>query len=483
MFRTDISSLFQVADEDLSAKVYNPCNFLRPVLDKAHTVMQSQLKEFLRACLQEHLSKGKVVEAPTTDASKNRTKIFSFGVLEGEGEEGKKVDTADNKPEAKQEKKHDAKQEGEQEDKPEEEADKPKADATPRFKEMPASTFVSSVLFPMTDTTPQVQHALVFRRSMDQFTKLNQARFEELAEATGETSIPAANRRKSDRDELAIEFLDKAIEDTVLPSLQQQAVHGTIIASEMEDAFDPPTEANVYARADKIQPLDVAMVQAGEGMLAEIEPLYMAIHRLPPGGAMYDMLVEILGFLVSTFLSTAEQKVGEICDETTADEILEGFGDDKGKLMAALGKREAFKMLLKAYEFDLDLIDDADMGGTEVKGDDDESVSPEKASKPSGDEELLQKNKIKRFEAVMKQEIEQLSEYMDFLPFHQESLDYDLSTESELKRASCLAHRYVEVLTMQHLHIEKYIFLTPVFTQSQLTESRECFGKSIEIPI
>lgn len=406
--------------------------------------MQSQLKDFLRACLQEHLSKGKVAEAPTTGVSKKRNKIFSFGVLEGEGEEANKANAAD-KSDAKGDKKQDAKQESEQEPKPEEEGDQPKAVATPRFEEMPASTFVSSVLFPMTNTTPQVQHALVFRRSMDQFTKLNKQRFEELAEATGETSIPEANRRKSEREELAIEFLDKAIEDTVLPSLQQQAVHGTIIASEMEDAFDPPAEANVYARADKIQPLDVAMVQAGEGMLAEIEPLYMAIHRLPPGGSMYDMLVEILGFLVSTFLSTAEQKVGNICDETTADELLEGFGDDKGKLRAALGKREAFKMLLKAYEFDLDLIDDADLGvgGTEIEGDDEENASPEKASKPSasGDDELLHKNNIKRFEAIMKQEMEQLSEYMDFLPFHQESLDYDLSTESELKRAACLAHR------------------------------------------
>lgn len=430
-----------MADEDLSAKVYNPRNFLRPILDKAHSVMQSELKDFLRACLQEHLSKGKVVEAPTTDASKNRTKIFTFGVLEGEGDEEKKVDTADNKSEVKQEKKLDSKQEGEQESKPEEETDKPKADATPRFKEMPASTFVSSVLFPMTDTTPQVQHALVFRRSMDQFTQLNQIRSEELAEATGETSIPAANRRKSEREELAIEFLDKAIKDTVLPSLHQQAVNGTIVASTMEDAFDPPAEANVYARADKIQPLDVAMVQAAESMLAEIEPLYMAIHRLPPGGEMYDTLVDILGFLVSTFLAPAKDKIRDICEETTAFEVLEGFGDDKGKFMAALGKREAFKMLLKSYEFDLDLIDDADMGGAEVKGDDEENASPEKASKPSGDEELLQKNKIKRFEAVMKQEMQLLSEYMDFLPFQQENLDYDLCTESELKRASCLAHR------------------------------------------
>ena len=309
---TDTNSLLQNADEDLRAKIDSPDSFLRPVLDRAYNVMQSQLKDFLRACLQEHLSKGKAVEAPTTGLSKKRNKIFSFGVLEGDGDDEKKTNTADSKSDVKQDKKQDSKQESEEDAKPEEEADQPVAVTTPRFEEMPASTFVSSVLFPMTNTTPQVQHALVFRRSMDQFTKLNQIRFEELAETTGETSIPEANRRKSERDELAIEFLDKAIEDTVLPSLQQQAVHGTIIASEMEDAFDPPLEANVYARTDKIQPLDVAMVQAGEGMLAEIEPLYMAIHRLPPGGSMYDMLVEILGFLVSTFLSTAEQKVGKI---------------------------------------------------------------------------------------------------------------------------------------------------------------------------
>ena len=410
--------------------------------------MQSELKNFLRACLQEHLSKGKVVAAPTTEEPKYTTKIFSFGVLEGEEEDQKKVDGADNKQDSKQDKKQDSKQEGEQEPKPEEEEDQPKKDSTSRFKEMPASTFVSSVLFPMTDTTPQVQHALVFRRSMDRFTKINKARSEELALVTGETATPVAARRKSEREELAIEFLDKAIEDTVLPSLQQQAVHGTIIASEMEDAFEPPPEANVYARTDKIQPLDVVMVQACEGMLEKTEPLFMAIHRLPPGGSMYDTLVQILGFLISTFNSIAEPKVAEICDETTADELLEGYGDDKGKLMASLGKRKAFRMLLKAYEFDFDLMDDADIatGGNpnksiEVSGNDEENGSPEKGTKPLGDDEASPKNNIERFEAIMKEEMVQLSEYLDFLPYKQESLDYDLVTDAELKKATCLAHR------------------------------------------
>lgn len=437
------------ADEELAASIREPTTFLRPVLDKAHNLMQSEIKDFLRACLQEHLSKGKAAEAPTTESETNKIKIFSFGVLEGNEEEQKKTDGVDK------DKKQEAKQESEQEN-PEEEENEATADVTSSFKEMPIGTFVSSVLFPMTNTTPQVQHALVFRRSIDQFTNINKALKEELALATGETALTAFERRKFTEKELAIQFLDKAIDDSVLPLLQTQGFSGVLVTSEMADAFEPPVEANVYARADKIQPLDVAMVAACEGMLETTEPLFMAVHRLPSGGEFYVTLVQLLEFLLTTFNSYAEKNVVKICDETTSEELLEGYGDDKGKLSAALGQRKAFRMLLKAYDFDLDLIEDADMGvgAADVNGAGDENASPEKASKPLGGDDELPSSNIERFEAIMKQEMEHLSEYLDFLPFHQESLDYDLIAESELKGATCLAHSFLKVSSILEGHLK-----------------------------
>jgi len=442
----ELSRTILTTDEELSEHVRYPSNFLRPVLDKAYSCMQSEIKDFLRACLQEHISSAKVAQAATSAEPKQKTKIFSFGVLETDNEEqGKKGESGDSK----QDRKHDSKQEGDPEVQKDDDEDLPKENTLARFKEMPVSTFVFSVLFPMTETTPQVQHALVFRRSIDLFTDITKTQQEELAQLTEETSIPALARRRSERHEMAIEFLDKAIEDTVLPKLQTQGVNNTIIMTEMQDAFEPPAEANVYARADKIQPLDVAMVHACEGMLAETEQLFMAIHRLPPGGSMYTQLVQILEFLITTFNSIAQPKVDEICVDTTADELLEGYGDDKGKLSVALGKRDAFKMLLNAYEFDLDLMDD-EIGtkvGADANGKDDDNNSPEKGSKPKGDDDLG-KNKIERFGATMKQEMELLKEYLDFLPFHQESLDYDLIADYELKQATCLAHSLLKVASI-----------------------------------
>lgn len=387
------------------------------------------------------------MEAPPPEQlSNNETKIFSLGVLEGEEEE-KKGEDAEVKPDLKQDKKQDAKQ-------PEPEPEAPKleeeVDTTPKFSEMPASTFVSTVLFPMTNTKPQVQHALVFRRSMDRFTRLNEALATELAEACGDTSYAA--RRKSQREELAIEFLDRAIQNDVNPMMQQTAVNGSIIASELQDAFEPSAEPNVYAQTDNVQPLDVVMVQACEGLLEHTEPLFMAVHRLPPGGEMYDTNVSVIEFLLQNFIRVVEAQVSGITEETTAEELLEGFKEDKGKLSAALGKRDAFIALLKAYEFDMNLLDAAQIGTDFVVGaknfDSGDGGEPKESTDkgnnlfPQGGDGLPEKG-IERELAIMKQELELLSEYLDFLPDRQESLDYDVIARGELKKAACIAHRQV----------------------------------------
>jgi hypothetical protein len=229
-------------------------------------------------------------------------------------------------------------------------------------------------------------------------------------------------------------------------------IEPSIIASELQDAFEPPVETNVYAQTDKVQPLDVVMVQACEGLLEHTEPLFMAVHRLPPGGEMYDTNVSVIEFLLQNFIRVVETQVSAITDETTADELLEGFRDDKGKLSAALGKREAFIALLKAYEFDMNLMDATQLGidvvvgaknSHSVDGNDPRESNDKGTNQLAQGGDGLPEKGIEREQAIMKQELELLGEYLDFLPDRQESLDYDVIARGELKKAACIAHRQV----------------------------------------
>ena len=151
---------------------------------------------------------------------------------------------------------------------------------------------------------------------------------------------------------------------------------------------------------------------------------------------MYQVLVQVLQFLIETFSSLVDPQVSGLCDETTADDLLEGFGNDKGKFNAALGKRKAFLNLLEAYNFDLTFMED-DSNKEDGKRD----AGRHKGHKHHYDG--LPPDGIERQEAIMRQELELLRDYMKFLPSHQESLDYELITRGELKKAACLAHRYV----------------------------------------
>lgn len=441
-------------DEELSQTISNPKTFFEKVLDKAHSVMNTELKDFLRACLQSYRDKGKQADSAVTEDIVEKAKIFSFGVLEGESEEQKEEEAKEEEAKAEEEEGKKGKKKGKSAPEPEPEPEPPKEeekekDTTPKFSEMPATKFVSSVLFPMTNTTPQIQHALVFRRSIDRYSKINEARMKELAEASGATYV--ASRRSSEHEQLAIEFLDKAIKDNVIPYIQQEGLNGAIISVAQQDAFDPPAEANVYARSDKIQPLDVAMVLACEGVMEKTQPLFMAIHRLPPGGDMYNENVDVLSFCIGNFLKEVDAKVKDICEKTTSDELLEGL-DEEGGLAPLFGKRPAFITLLKAYEFDLTLMDDEQLGIEASKSFDGEgggAKSPEKGGKKKLSIDIEKINEgLERDEGLAKEEMEQLKDYLDFLPYHQESLDYDLITKGELKEAICLAHSLLKCTSL-----------------------------------
>lgn len=205
------------------------------------------------------------------------------------------------------------------------------------------------------------------------------------------------------------------------------------------------------------------MVLACQDVMNNTQPLFLAIHRLPPGEHDYGECVNILTFCMENLVRGVEEKVAKMCEGTTSDELLEGLGDDKGKLSAAFGKRSAFVELLKAYEFDLDLMDEVEILGIEdtvaAKSFDTEGT-PEKGGKPikHGSDGLPEKG-IERDEALFKQEIELMKEYLDYLPYHQESLDYDVLTRGGLKEATCFAHRLV---SLSHAFWNALAFSDPV---------------------
>ena len=113
---------------------------------------------------------------------------------------------------------------------------------------LPPAKFVNDVLFAKTtqNGTPQIRHALFFRKSVAKWARDMDTLRSELASSSSEdTSAPSY----SATPELpSLEYLDSLIQKDLLPILQEEAVNGTVQALERPDAFDPVLDRNVYAR-------------------------------------------------------------------------------------------------------------------------------------------------------------------------------------------------------------------------------------------
>jgi hypothetical protein len=126
----------------------------------------------------------------------------------------------------------------------------------------PTPKFVLEILFSKTtqNGSPQIRHALFFRKALAKWQRDNDLLRYQLAVATGEdTSTPTY---LAQREQPALEYLDNIIQKELLPVLQEEAVNGTVQALERPDAFDPVLDRNVYARADSNEPQDVDMCKA-----------------------------------------------------------------------------------------------------------------------------------------------------------------------------------------------------------------------------
>ena len=305
----------------------------------------------------------------------------------------------------------------------------------------------------------------------------------EMASTTAASALPG--------EEPAIDFLDKIIQNHLLPVLQQEAVDGTVVALEMSDAFDPILDRTVFSRPNSNDPMDVDMCKACSVLYNSTGSLFIAIHRLPDGGEMYHPMVSVLEHVgklffivllhksrllnicvlsrvVLTFLSRVKAQVGNICDGKTALRLLL----DKGKgglasFSSILEKRGTFTKLMRAY--------DSTSGGSMVPESGQSSGSQGKDSsliplRPStndtesrynmesgpvstNDEMGSPEASIEREESIFSQELQYLRPFFDFLlDSHRSSIV--MCSDEELTKAACLAHSLLKVSSLLETRLQ-----------------------------
>jgi hypothetical protein len=394
---------------------------MRSVLSTANDIMQRELKEFLKACLVEtEPNRNDPMEnTMRKGASAHESGLFSLGIVEVGSRKGEpKVSTATRS----------------------------------NVVEMTATRFVSTVLFPKSKVEPQARHALTFRRSVARWNAEIEALKKELATLTGEdTSSPSYNISP---DETAIQFLDKVIQNDLLPVLQEDAVNGTVKGLESRDAFDPVFGRNMYARPNSSEPQDVDVCIACQTMYQFTGPLFSALHRLPPGGEMYLPLVAVLEHVILTFRSRVLQQVDKLCRNKTAYSVLQADGP-RGSFSAIMERRQSYAMLLRAYA-DGDLLESSPAGDdinkqsgmmplTPPTSDTAPHLAPGDLGAGNPVEDLA--DGVEGEEMVLDQEMHFLEKYLDFTQDGR-SASIVVCSDEEMMKAACLAHSLLKLASL-----------------------------------
>jgi hypothetical protein len=403
----------------------SPSSLMRTVITAASEIMQREIKEFLRACLHASESSSKdVLESGVGEGAKvYENGLFSLGI----------ADTGPRQQVA--------------------------ATATrSNVMEMSTTKFVTNVLFPKTKATPQVRHALSFRRCVARWTSEVEALKKELATLTNEdTSAPSY----TSGEQSAISFLDDVIQKSLLPVLQEEAVNGTVKGLERREAFDPVLGRGLYATANSNEPQDIDMCLACQAMYNSTGPLFLALHRLPRGGEMYMPLVAVLEHVMLTFISRVKQQVAKVCERKTADTLLQQEG--KGSPLASImERRRPYSLLSLAYS-DGDVLDAAGMdGGGKQRGGLSPLAPPETDTASRLDRSTSFKNDrafedigdgLEGEENLMMMELQYLFPFLDFNTTGLTS-KIVLCTEDELTRAACLAHSLLKLASLLESRIK-----------------------------
>ena len=329
-----------------------PSSALHSALVSAAVIMQREIKGFLHACLDEEQSASSVSQddriitpsmmdgnmpqrdtrslPAASDISANEQGIFSLGIISDASlASSVREKFAQNVSLA----------------------------SRSSAMKMTAKEYVLQVLCPRTGIVPQIRHALIFRRSIAIWSKECEELKKELSAVSKEdTSTPLYN---ATTEETSLDYLDRAVQKSLLPMLQDVAVNGTVSALERPDAFDPISTVGLYNSTAKGQKLKIEMCAACQGLYVSTGPLFSAIHRLPRGGKkaeMYSSMVAVLDHTIQTFISRVKQRVSLLCDGKTAFELLEDKNSRQATALSLIMEaRKPFSQLLTSY-FDNDAL-------------------------------------------------------------------------------------------------------------------------------
>jgi len=394
-------------------------SIMRSVISAATELMHREIKEFLKTCLYPDESATKeMLDSTVGEGSKaHETGLFSLGIADTapkDGTQGVSTATRSN------------------------------------VMDMTTKKFVASVLFPKTKASPQVRHALTFRRSVARWSSEVDVLKKELATLTGEDTSSPSYRSG---DVTAIGFLDNVIQKELLPVLQEEAVNGTVLALERREAFDPVLGRGLYTQSNSSDPQDIEMCIACQAMYHSTGPLFLALHRLPRGGEMYLPLVAVLEHVMLTFNSRIKQQVAKICDRKTSLALL--MEEGKGSAFAAIMERRRPCSLLQLAYADGDILEPAASDGPSKRG-----ITPLSPPETDTASRRTISNTLKNepaFEDVgegvdgeenlMSMELQYLKPFLDFGTTGQTS-KVVLCTDEELMKASCLAHSLLKLSSL-----------------------------------
>ncbi|GKY97083.1 hypothetical protein MPSEU_000666800 [Mayamaea pseudoterrestris] len=408
------------SDKELVRKMGSPASVMRSVLTQATVIMQREITTFIKACLNESdAARLDSLDQATNKAGAYESGLFTLGIVETGNQPGSLMARANA--------------------------------SRSNVMEMTTTKFVTNVLFPKTKSSPQIRHALIFRRSVAYFSQGIDGLKKELAALTGEDTSAASFARLP--EEPAIEFLDRVIQKDLLPVLQEEAINGTVNGLERRDAFDPVLDRTLYARPNSNEPQDVDMCYSCQAMYGSSGPLFLALHRLPRGGDMYLPLVAVLEHVLLTFTTRVKQQIEKICGSKTAYTLLHEQTSIEGVSIGTIfERRRPFSQLLKAYGESESLLESASTHALGKQS----GISP--LAPPVTDTSSRLNAKAEPFledlpsgvegeEIVLEHELKFLKKYLTLSDDSTNSKPVVCSDE-ELMKASCLAHSLLKLTSM-----------------------------------
>jgi len=423
---------------------------MRPVLVAAHDLIQKEIKEFLQACLieeddeeqEEQNRRGKKGRSKISNELNDTRGLFSLGITEGLH----KRDPLSLQPESR------AKQ-----------------------MQQSAAKFVTNVLMVKTNTAPQYRHALEFRRSVAVWTVENDLLQKQLCVATGEDMTSPSF--KTQEEEGAITFLDDVIKKQLIPVLQHDAIDGTTLALEREDAFDPVIDRTLYGRPNSNEPQDVDMCIACQALYHSTGALFLALHRLPKDEKMYLHLVGVLEHAILTFISRVKPRVNQLCSNKMALRLLlETSKEGKEKAFTSIvERRKAYAQLLNAYA-DGDLLESAEAGDAETgmislaPSTSDAKARNGNNGDKNSDNNLDLVGGVEKEEQIFAMEMEHLKIVLEFSKSGQ-SQSIVCCSDEELMKASCLGHSLLKLSSLLDSRLKVRANSTGTFEKT-LTSTR-----------